>query len=92
MPKGILARRNPAKPETGSTRRLGASATGATPEPGFDRVAVPIVCACLAVFFTFSAEYCAVHNMDTLIPTLASRQNVTLYYWGQNRYGTLFRS
>jgi hypothetical protein len=52
-------------------------------------MAIALISAFLAVFYTFSTEYCTIHNMDTLIPTLAIRENVTLYYWGQNRYGNL---
>src|SRR5689334_5783673 len=52
-------------------------------------VVVALMCVVCAALFTFSAYYCSVHETDTILPTLISRQNLTLYFWGQNRYGNL---
>lgn len=50
---------------------------------------VVIVALSLAVLLTWSAKLCLMHNADLILPALISTQNVTWYYWGQNRFGNL---
>ena len=50
---------------------------------------VVIVALSLAVLLTWSAKLCLMHNADSILPALISTQNVTWYFWGQNRFGNL---
>ena len=36
-----------------------------------------------------SSHLCNLYDADTLLPALISLQKLTLFYWGQNRYGNL---
>src|SRR4029079_2775641 len=59
------------------------------PRPWAGGLVVALMCVGFAALFTFSAYYCSVHETDTILPTLISRQNLTLYFWGQNLCGNL---
>jgi hypothetical protein len=54
-----------------------------------DALVVAIVALGLAFLLMWSAKLCLMHNADSILPALVSTQNVTWYYWGQNRFGNL---
>ena len=76
------------KSETlGTFRRVGRT------ERFYERLSEPLVVVIvalgLAFLLTWSAKLCLMHNADSILPALISTQNVTWYYWGQNRLGNL---
>ncbi len=52
-------------------------------------LALVVIASGLAFLFTWSARICELHTADSILPALISTQNLTWYYWGQDRFGNL---
>ncbi|HWB59680.1 MAG TPA: hypothetical protein VG733_09315 [Chthoniobacteraceae bacterium] len=72
--------------------KYAASEASRQQAPGPSRGAL----ACVAVLLLLtpfaalrSSHLCNLYDADSLLPSLISLQKLTLFYWGQNRYGNL---
>ncbi len=54
-----------------------------------DLLILGIIAPSLAFCLVWSASFCKRHSADSILPALISTQNLTWYYWGQNRLGNL---
>ncbi len=54
-----------------------------------DLLILGIIAPSLAFCLVWSVSFCKRHSADSILPALISTQNLTWYYWGQNRLGNL---
>lgn len=68
---------------------VGAEPPGTARMGGRERACVIALLLLVPAAALRSSHLCNLYDADSLVPALISLQKLTLFYWGQNRYGNL---